>query len=246
MSFIDKFLDLTAPLPRAIVRFLKLYRVAEERSKDINTKLKTNRENYLQKLKEKENNNDLISLKNTIDNLYKENLTLSDYKQEILKELQYDFEYSFLHKIEPIIEEGKKECQEQLMSTNLNGTFGTSSFNKIVNDDLKSISDLNDKKKKNEGKFIGIKKIRPKSRKKALGSEYIDEVSMPEGENEVYCKCKKPSFGNMIECDKCGEWFHYGCVKIDENNVPKEWNCEDCEKKLKKQEKPKKKKKNHN
>ena len=76
MSFIDKFLDTTAPLPREIVRFLKLYRVVEERSKDINTKLKTNRENYLQKLKEKENNSDLILLRNLIDNLYKENLTL--------------------------------------------------------------------------------------------------------------------------------------------------------------------------
>ena len=241
MSFIDKFLDVTAPLPREIVRFLKLYREVEERSKDINTKLKTNRENYLQKLKEKEkeNINDLITLKNTIDNLYKENLTLSDYKQAILKELQYNFEFSFLNKIAPIIEEGKKECQEQLMSTNLNGT---SSFNKITNDDLKSISDLNDKKKKNDAKFLGIKKNRLKNRKKA-GSEIKDDPSIPEGENEVYCKCKKPSFGNMIECDKCGEWFHYGCVKIDENNVPKEWNCEECEKKIKKSEKPKKKKK---
>ena len=127
MSFIDKFLDTTAPLPREIVRFLKLYRVVEERSKDINTKLKINRENYLQKLKEKENNSDLILLRNLIDNLYKENLTLSDYKQEILKELSYIFENSFLNKIPPIIEEGQKECQDQIISTN-NGPYGTNSF----------------------------------------------------------------------------------------------------------------------
>ena len=121
MSFIDKFLDVTTPLPREIVRFLKLYKVVEERSKDLNSNLKNHRDIYLQKLKEKEmKTNDLISLKNIIDNQFKESLTLSDYKLEILKELNYILEFSFLKKIDPIIEEGRKECQEQILSTNLN------------------------------------------------------------------------------------------------------------------------------
>ena len=40
MSFIDKFLDITTPLPREIVRFLKLYKTVEERCKDNDMKLK--------------------------------------------------------------------------------------------------------------------------------------------------------------------------------------------------------------
>ncbi len=51
----------------------------------------------------------------------------------------------------------------------------------------------------------------------------------------------------MIECENCGEWFHYECVKMKEGYEPKEWYCEDCvEKKPKKTEKQKKKKKSHN
>ena len=154
MSFIDKFLDVTTPLPREIVRYLKLYKSVEERCKDNNIKLRNDRENYLQKLKEKEiKNNDLIILKDKIDQLFNENLTLSDYKQEILKELNYIFE-SFLSKIAPIIEEGQKECQEQIITNNINGSYSTNSFpnllykTTIVNDELKSISECNDKKKK--------------------------------------------------------------------------------------------------
>lgn len=37
-------------------------------------------------------------------------------------------------------------------------------------------------------------------------------------DEEVYCICRQPSFGNMIACDnkECpnGEWFHYKCVGL--------------------------------
>ena len=164
MSFIDKFLDLTTSLPREIVRFLKLYKVVEERSKELNTEIKNQREIYLQKLREKEkdNNNDILNLKNKIDKIFKEILNLSNYKQEILKELKYIFEYFFLNNIKSIIEEGQKECQEQLLSNNNMSTYGTNSFanpyiNKM-NDDMKSMSEFNDKKKKGDINFLEKKK----------------------------------------------------------------------------------------
>lgn len=31
---------------------------------------------------------------------------------------------------------------------------------------------------------------------------------------EVYCFCKQKSYGEMILCDCCGDWFHFGCVGI--------------------------------
>ena len=244
MSFIDKFLDVTTPLPREIVRFLKLYKTVEERCKDNNIKLNSDREKYLQKLKEKEiKNNDLTILEDKIDKLYKENLKLSDYKMEILKELNYIFENSFLNKIAPIIEEGQKECQEQIISNNINGTYSTNSlpnffYNKVVNDDLKSISE-NDKKKKND--FIGKKINRPKGKKKIPG-EISDEAQKGQKpKNEIrYCKCRGPGYGEMIECENCKEWFHYDCVNMTVGNEPNEWYCEDCIKKLKKSEKSEK------
>ena len=38
MNFIDKFLDVTAPLPRKIVRLLKLLKEVEEQSKKLKLK----------------------------------------------------------------------------------------------------------------------------------------------------------------------------------------------------------------
>ena len=140
MSFIDKFLDLTTPLPRKIVRNLKLYREVEERYKKVNNNLKNERDKYLQKIKEKD-------VKNNIDKLFIESLTLSDYKQEILKELKYTFVNSFLSKLDPIIEEGEKEIQEQLKPSNYSD-FVNPLNNKNSNDDLKSESSEKKRKKR--------------------------------------------------------------------------------------------------
>ena len=225
MSFIDKFLDLTTPLPREIVRFLKLYKVIEERSKELNTEVNYQREIYLQKLREKgkDNNNDILSIKNKIDYLFKEILSLSNYKKEILKELKYIFEYSFLNNIKSIIEEGQKECQEQLLTNNNMSTYGTNSF---ANPYMKSMSELNDKKKKGDINLLEKKKKRPTSlivnkRRNPGTGEHSDELSLHNGENEkVYCICQRPCYGKMIECEKCKEWFHLKCVGIEEGEEP--------------------------
>ena len=228
-------------MPREIVRFLKLYKIVEERCKQIKINLKSNREQYLQIIKEKEiNNNDLNNLKNAIDINYKEILTLSDYKQEILNELKYIFEFSFLNKLNPILEEGKKECKDQLTQNEFNNTFDsnvyTNPLNKIINDEIKSVSDKN---KKNDINILGRKTKRKVSIKKIDGS-IISEKKKKNFED---------SFGEMIECDNCKNWFHYGCVGIKEGCEPKEWICGPCKEgqtTLKKTEKIKKKKKIHN
>ena len=47
---------------------------------------------------------------------------------------------------------------------------------------------------------------------------------------EVYCICRRPSFGKMIPChgNNCsGKWFHYSCVGI--KKIPKKaWLCSKC------------------
>ena len=261
MSFIDKFLDVTAPLPRKIVRYLKLYKVVEERCKNINIDLKLNREKFLQKIKEKKieiNNNDSNNLKNIIDKNYKEILALSDYKQEILNELQYIFESSFLNKLSPILEEGKKECQDHLTQNEFNNTYDSNLYpnplNKIINDDIRSVSEINDKNKKNDINILGKKTKRTKNKKKLDGSVFSEEgtQNLQDKEivkSEVYCICNGPSFGKMIECENCKNWFHYICVGIKEGLEPKEWLCDTCKEgqiTLKKTEKIKKKKKIQN
>jgi bromodomain and PHD finger-containing protein 1 len=65
---------------------------------------------------------------------------------------------------------------------------------------------------------------------------------------EVYCTCRRPFVeglvrrpewtdeeyekrvwdNGLINCDKCEEWFHKGCVGIELNTDPGMWICEEC------------------
>eukprot|EP01034_Spumella_vulgaris_P023970 gene23970-30256_t len=48
--------------------------------------------------------------------------------------------------------------------------------------------------------------------------------------NEVFCTCRRVSFGDMVACDneKCAiEWFHYGCVNL-QKKPRNAWLCPDC------------------
>ncbi len=242
MSFIDKFLDVTTNLPREIVRTLKLYKFVEERSRNINTNLKNLRAKYLKEIKEKDQN--VKEMLIPIDNYYRELLNLSDYKQELIKEIKYILEDDFLKKIGPIIEEGKKECQEQILSSSNNLPYGANSFanpnfTKPTTED-QSISELNEKKKKND-KSLGMKTNRSNKnrvRKKVLENvDYFGDEQLNGDENEVFCICKGQSYGLMISCDSCKNWFHYGCVGIIEGKEPKTWFCSDCQNNVKKKKK---------
>ncbi|RMZ86367.1 hypothetical protein DV736_g6406, partial [Chaetothyriales sp. CBS 134916] len=60
--------------------------------------------------------------------------------------------------------------------------------------------------------------------------EYSEEPIDDLLEDEKYCYCNGPSYGEMIACDnpKCpGEWFHLECIGL--KNAPKseKWFCED-------------------
>ena len=235
MSFIDKFLDVTTNLPREIVRLLKLYKFVEERSRNINESLKNIRIKYLKDLKEKNQEEENI-FKITHDKKYKELLNLSDYKQSLINELKYILEYNFLKKIEPIIEEGQKECQEQLLTSNMNlpyslNTYQNSNYNKVTTEE-KSISEFNEKKKKND-KMLGNKTNRQNKNKVRRRNypEYNEGMMQNDEEHEVFCTCKRQSFGPMIACEICGKWFHFECVGIDEDNEPENWFCAECTKK---------------
>ena len=107
--FINKFLELAEPIPRKLIRHLKLLKEVEKISYNLNETLKERREQYLEKLREKSLKRN-ITLK-SIKTLYKELLSLSDYKTEIINEIKYILENEFVNKINPIIEEGQNELE---------------------------------------------------------------------------------------------------------------------------------------
>ncbi|CAE6446334.1 Transcriptional regulatory protein PHO23 [Saccharomyces cerevisiae S288c] [Rhizoctonia solani] len=53
----------------------------------------------------------------------------------------------------------------------------------------------------------------------------------PVTDEQVYCTCKRVSFGEMIACDntECPfEWFHLSCVGITKPSPMEKWYCERC------------------
>jgi predicted nucleic acid-binding Zn ribbon protein len=255
MSFINKFLDLTETIPRQLVRLLKLLKVADERYNDLKFSLQKRREQYLQSLREKTSKKN-ITLK-SLKLLQKELLSISDYKLEVIKEIKFIIESQFLNKLSPIIQEGKNEVEEQLSNSsnkiNIPIPFSNThnhnhNHNKLLYfDEDKKISetkaiDTEETTVNNCNKLLSKKKHRPKHIKKNkedLSSESSNKI-LEDIKLDVYCKCKKESYGKMIQCENpdCGEWFHYECIGIKEGNEPEEWYCsEKCKENVKKMKK---------
>ena len=47
----------------------------------------------------------------------------------------------------------------------------------------------------------------------------------------VYCICRGEDDGirPMLQCDDCGDWFHFDCIGITEETVPEKYSCWGCE-----------------
>ncbi|GLE07334.1 hypothetical protein PINS_up018187 [Pythium insidiosum] len=74
-----------------------------------------------------------------------------------------------------------------------------------------------------------------KSSKKSSSSSSDSKKDNDNGEdNELYCVCKMPSYGNMIACDgkKCpnpSQWYHLECVGFSDGRHPDTWLCPECD-----------------
>ncbi len=57
------------------------------------------------------------------------------------------------------------------------------------------------------------------------------------GENsvsdDIFCVCRRGESGKMIHCDspQCEiGWYHYACLRLEQDFQPDEWFCPECEK----------------
>lgn len=72
----------------------------------------------------------------------------------------------------------------------------------------------------------------PKSHKKSEASKKKEKDNGED--NELYCICNLPSYGNMIACDgkKCpnpSQWYHLECVGFSDGRHPDTWLCPECD-----------------
>ena len=50
----------------------------------------------------------------------------------------------------------------------------------------------------------------------------------------IYCKCRLPDpedGSNMVQCDKCQEWFHINCLDLNLQQLTNneyDWFCDNC------------------
>ena len=46
---------------------------------------------------------------------------------------------------------------------------------------------------------------------------------------DIYCYCKMPeTYGDMVQCDECDEWYHIRCVPVDKRKISAKWLCKTC------------------
>lgn len=56
---------------------------------------------------------------------------------------------------------------------------------------------------------------------RATRSKAPQEKVAPKPRKSKYCVCKEHRTGPMIECGECGNWFHFGCVGLTEEEAEK-------------------------
>ena len=48
---------------------------------------------------------------------------------------------------------------------------------------------------------------------------------------KIYCSCRMPDSGHMIQCSNCREWYHIRCVQPSKKSIDNkstQWLCRDC------------------
>ena len=203
MSFISNFLDITEKSRPKIIKILKSIQTVEKRAKDINDYLINMRVGYLKDLKDtNKDNEEKLNIDKTC---YKELLNLSEYKQNLIEEINY-IKNKLINDMNKIIEEGEKECQAELNKNKKNSEINEEKF-------LNKKTKRNNQKTINKDDFKNLEDILPNNE---------------EDDTTIYCICKNKEEGNMIMCDKCQNWFHFKCIGMDENSNPNEFYCSAC------------------
>ncbi|KAI6784870.1 Lysine-specific demethylase lid-like protein [Emericellopsis cladophorae] len=69
--------------------------------------------------------------------------------------------------------------------------------------------------------------------------EPVSREASPDGgpsrSRQVFCICRRPEAGMMIECELCHEWYHYKCLKIARGKVKEDdkYTCPICDWRMK-------------
>lgn len=65
--------------------------------------------------------------------------------------------------------------------------------------------------------------------KEASSCAHTEDKDTRHVTNEFSCiKCKQPDSDEMVQCDSCDKWIHFGCAGVDSSIKHKPFHCETC------------------
>lgn len=249
MSFVDSFFELTANLPREIVRMLKLIKEVDEKSVEMNKELSDNKKIYLSKQKIKNDfviTQQLAELYNKIDQDYQTCISLASYKIQLINELHYMIFDNNMNDINKIIEKGEKEVKIHEISNNQkvinNVAFSQGpkstddSFQNSIRSRKKgeSITGKNLSSSKELSKFIGKKKNRvQKTKKKKIiysANSDVTELDYSQQTNNVTTTMGNETGDGVTEQVFCScRGPSYGnMIACDNPDCPIQWFHYEC------------------
>lgn len=196
-SKLEEFVDQSGFTPMEMIRSLLFLKEIDKTVNEKNLKLAKGREELIELVKKNGKNTKYYSKE---DQQTYENLKSSNASeyQEILS--LTDLKFKRIKEIQRIANDHISDLNKITMNEISNESFNTNQIQ----------TTQNLKRRKNKLSF----KIELKENQKSIKKK------------EVYCTCKKPSYGNMIRCDyeRCRlQWFHFECVGIV--TVPEVWYC---------------------
>ncbi|KAF1812331.1 PLU-1-domain-containing protein [Eremomyces bilateralis CBS 781.70] len=61
--------------------------------------------------------------------------------------------------------------------------------------------------------------------------EHTPNEDQPQSQRDVFCICRKPEAGMMVECELCHEWYHGRCLKIARGKLREDdkYTCPICD-----------------
>ena len=215
----DEFVESLESLPIDLSRNLRLLRELDDKSLSIKSECSTIATKYQQT----KSHDDKYNLIQTLNDLQSRRLLHADEKITLANQA-YEMVEKYIRRLDDVLEE--LAAQPQLISPNNRKKKRTISLNDNINS--------NKKRRKPDKPLNQVQNnasIKKKVQKEPTKVEPIGLDLFPIDPYEPrYCICNQVSFGRMVACDnpQCPiEWFHFACVKLEEEPKGK-WFCDKC------------------
>ncbi|CAF1095238.1 unnamed protein product [Adineta steineri] len=220
----DEFIESLESLPIDLSRNLRLLRELDDKS----LSLKSECSSIATKYQQTKSHDDKYNLIHSLDDLQSRRLLHADEKITLANQA-YEMVEKHIRRLDDVLEELANQPQiipannrKKKRTISANDELNSNKKRRKIDKPLNQVQNKTSIKKKDhhQQQQQDMRKVEPVG----LDLFPIDPYE------PRYCVCNQVSFGRMIACDnpQCQiEWFHFACVKLEEEPKGK-WFCEKC------------------